>query len=128
MGEWRIMLAVNHHENGVFDGKLRAIHIMDSEGCDFSLDCVDREPLCEYYEKTNEVKISRRKFPYKSLMPWVGNWYWDQISVDEKVGLEILKYLKSLNKLSPDSAEGDFWIQQMEDWVPIGNYIFNYHV
>lgn len=109
------MLCCNRHENGMFAGKLFGVRFRDDDG-EITLDCVEREPICDFDLGARPlIRISRKLFPIQSYSEWVGNWCWNQVTTDQKTGMEIFDYIVSLKKFSPDSAEGETWMKRWDE-------------
>lgn len=68
---------------------------------------------CACYALDNRtLKISRRQFPIKSYQSWVGNIYWDAVTVDVETANALLNYARELNVF--EAAGG--WVDLSDMW------------
>lgn len=68
---------------------------------------------CACYALDNRtLKFSRRKFPIKSYQSWVGNIYWDAVTVDVETANALLNYARELNVFTVDGG----WVDLSDMW------------
>jgi len=111
----KLMLRVNSEKNGVHLGKVDQIQI---------LDLMDLEgKLLECYAASGTLVIDGLRFNLKGYANWVGNWCWDQATVEHVHVPRILKALMDngwwLNEAqSEPEADSGLWEMWHRGQVP----------
>lgn len=95
---YRLAMACNDHRNGNYKGVVDAINITDESGDGLHL--VGERPLsCGIEKSTNSgtyrfLHIGHLRLRIHSYARWVGNWCWDEASMDDAELAKAVNYLR----------------------------------
>lgn len=95
---YRLAMACNDHRNGSYTGHVSTIHIADSHG-DVLLLAGDRPLSCGVSRSPNSnklrnLRIGHLRLRLHSYSTWVGNWCWDEATLDTDDLAKVVNYLR----------------------------------
>jgi hypothetical protein len=103
--DWHIMICKND-QHGNDTGRISAINVStkDGDNAEFSHQW---NGVRGGWTQTH-VRIGRRKFPITGYNTYVGNIFWDLVTVTPEVGAEIMKWLKQLPDFQCEGGTVEF--------------------
>lgn len=109
-----VMLCCNNPDNGIFDGKLRALEI----GPNMSFYAIQWEGR-RIALLDNAIRISGKRFPVNGFREWVGNWCWDCVTMRGSTVLELLNWPRFRKFFEVDEAETRLfnWFKAGRTWT-----------
>jgi hypothetical protein len=86
-----LMLCVNDHRNGVFDGLCRGISLDDCEQLTLESPNLDRHLKCEI--GASFLRLGKmRQWRHYGAKTWVGNWCWDAVALSPEDAADVLNF------------------------------------
>jgi len=112
------MLLCNDGYNGTFTGRVEAFDVGDNLLSLRGLYYPDRGLKLEYHftgegggwgasPVSGTIKVSRRLFPIVGYKYGYGNWCWDLVTMRPKTTIDLINYLKTLDRFHTE--DGDDW-------------------
>lgn len=91
-----IGFACNRWQDGSPRGKVSSVEVRFRPGVSLELDITGwPEPPFTYHAERRVLVFLGRHWPIRSYQTWVGNWCWDEVSVDPLVGLQMLRAMRA---------------------------------
>lgn len=109
-----LMLCIND-DNGNPSGNVRQIDVelgRDPLALEIESKYAPDAACACYVLDDHALKFSRRQFPIKSYQPWVGNIYWDAVTVSMETANALLNYARELDVFTVDGA----WVVLSDMW------------
>jgi hypothetical protein len=103
--DWHILLCEND-EYGNATGRIQSIEVRNSDH--------DEASFSHNWNGVrggigdNFIRIGRRKFPITGVNFYVGNIFWNLVTVTPKVGAEIMSYIKKLPAFQCEGGTVEF--------------------
>lgn len=105
-----LMIQVNDYRNGMYVGRCGGVQISDFLHLDPR---VLPEPRCTLNLKARTFSIHRQSVPILSHGMWVGNWCWDEISVDAEDAALLIS--ACINEKLDGAKPGIVWVWGFEE-------------
>lgn len=109
-----VMLCINDPNNGLGEGRVRAIEVGSRERGDLflSFETDDPGPVCRLrFEDSTavRVRISRHEYPIEAYRQWVGNWCWDCVLMRPRAVARLLNDLYAAQRWTLDEGFTEWW-------------------